>query len=211
MDAATIIQDFSAKGVRLACTSRDTIQVSPSSSLSAADRALIVEHRAELLAELRKREHVNIVNIDSSHSPGARTILAPLTLTDKTEIRAWLAGIGETDSATIADVLAICERFPDTRQWCLREAESCPTREKRVARSVQEATEKRAVPTEQDGAASRTAAVEVSALALAFYNHLFGPGQATGCCYGRTNRYCPEGRRLRDTYYEAAKVAGKLT
>jgi hypothetical protein len=63
---------------------------------------------------------------------------------------------------------------------------------------------------EQAAKIKRTEAERVAKLAEDFYNHLFGPGQATGCCYGRTNRYCNEGKRLRDTYYEAARHTGRL-
>ena len=40
-----------------------------------------------------------------------------------------------------------------------------------------------------------------AALAGAFYQHLFGVAKQTGCCYAPADRYCPEGRRLRDAYY----------
>ena len=47
----------------------------------------------------------------------------------------------------------------------------------------------------------------VAAAAHAFHNHLFGPGQATGCCAARHGRYCAEGARLRADYHEAHRTA----
>ena len=138
------------------------------------------------------------------------TELAPLTTDETLDIRAWLAFIGETDPATIEDVLRTCERFPDTKAHCLREAATTQARQIIAARAALEAAEERAAILEHDAKMKRTKAEEVAKLAEAFYNHLFGPGQATGCCYGRTGRYCAEGKRLRDAYYEAAKEAGKL-
>ncbi|MFZ2207388.1 MAG: hypothetical protein WAV22_01825 [Porticoccaceae bacterium] len=47
----------------------------------------------------------------------------------------------------------------------------------------------------------------VAAAAHAFHNHLFGPGQATGCCAARHARYCSEGARLREAYRTAHRAA----
>lgn len=47
----------------------------------------------------------------------------------------------------------------------------------------------------------------VAAAAHAFHCHLFGPGQATGCCAARHGRYCPEGARLREAYHTAHRQA----
>ncbi len=140
-------------------------------------------------------------------SPGNVT----LTETETADLRAWLAFIGETDHATIADVLSTCERFPDTKAHCLNEARTTKARQVIAARAALEAAEERAAILEHDAKVKRTKAEEVAHLAEAFYNHLFGQGQATGCCYGRTGRYCAEGKRLRDAYYEAAKTAGGLS
>ncbi|MDA8190412.1 MAG: hypothetical protein M0Z68_02790, partial [Gammaproteobacteria bacterium] len=111
-----------------------------------------------------------------------------------------MAFIGETDHATIADVLSTCERFPDTKAHCLNEARTTKARQVIAARAALEAAEERAAILEHDAKVKRTKAEEVAHLAEAFYNHLFGQGQATGCCYGRTGRYCAEGKRLRDAY-----------
>jgi len=132
--------------------------------------------------------------------------------TDQTSaIRVWLAYIGETDNATIRDVLATCAKHPDTLAHCLSERKAIPGKQDTVKLAVQEATKERAPILEHNGRLTSEEAGRVSQLAGEFYNHLFGVGQATGCCYGRINKYCTEGNRLRDTYYEAAKAAGRLT
>lgn len=104
----------------------------------------------------------------------------------------------------------MCERFPDTKAHCLNEARTTKARQVIAGRAALEAAEERAGILEHDAKMKRTKAEEVAHLAADFYNHLFGQGQATGCCYGRTGRYCIEGKRLRDAYYEAAKTADKL-
>ena len=129
-----------------------------------------------------------------------------LTRTEALDLRAWLRLIGETNPVTITDVLAVCERFPDTRAYCLNAARTTEVRQMVAARAAMDREQDR----EQDAKIKRTEAERVAKLAEDFYNHLFGPGQATGCCYGRTNRYCDEGKRLRDTYYEAARHTGRL-
>ena len=74
MDAATIIRDFTAKGVQLAATKRGTISITPSSRLTDVDRDLLRKHKADVLAELQSVNIVNIVNIDSGHLPRARIV-----------------------------------------------------------------------------------------------------------------------------------------
>lgn len=140
-------------------------------------------------------------------SPGT----TPLTADETLSLRAWLAFIGEHDKPTIADVLRTCERFPDTKAHCLNEARTTKARQVIAARAALEAAEERAAILEHDAKVKRTKAEEVAHLAEAFYNHLFGPGEATNCCYAPKGRYCAEGKRLRDAYYEAAKTAGGLS
>ena len=139
-------------------------------------------------------------------TPLTRALTRTLTRTEALDLRAWLRLIGETNPATITDVLAVCERFPDTRAYCLNAARTTEVRQMIAARAAMDREQDR----EQDAKIKRTEAERVAKLAEDFYNHLFGPGQATGCCYGRTNRYCDEGKRLRDTYYEAARHTGRL-
>ncbi|MHB8354831.1 MAG: hypothetical protein ACYDCF_10420 [Burkholderiales bacterium] len=77
MDAATIIRDFTAKGVQLAPTDHGTISITPRSRLTDADRDLLRKHKADVLAELQKVNLVNMVNIDSGHLPLARIVHTP--------------------------------------------------------------------------------------------------------------------------------------
>jgi len=51
--------------------------------------------------------------------PGRRQPGAPLAGDQETEIRSWLAAIGETDQATIAEVLIGCRQDEDVRRYLL--------------------------------------------------------------------------------------------
>lgn len=74
-----------------------------------------------------------------------------------------------------------------------------------AAEAAREAAEERAAILEQDAHLRKEAAEQVAGLAHAYYNHLFGPGKATGCCDAPMGRWCHEGRRLRARYFEAAE------
>ncbi|QQD71723.1 hypothetical protein [Acidithiobacillus ferrivorans] len=74
MDAATIIRDFTAKGVQLAPADHSTISITPRSRLTDADRDLLRKHKADVLAELH---NMNMMNIDSGHLPPARIVRKP--------------------------------------------------------------------------------------------------------------------------------------
>lgn len=50
-------------------------------------------------------------------TPSIRQPLAPLTASEETAIRAWLALIEETDPATIAEVIGQCQRDADARDY----------------------------------------------------------------------------------------------
>lgn len=50
-------------------------------------------------------------------TPVIRQPSAPLTASEETAIRAWLALIEETDPATIAEVLGQCQRDTDARDY----------------------------------------------------------------------------------------------
>ncbi len=50
-------------------------------------------------------------------TPTIRQPSAPLTASEETAIRAWLALIEETDPATIAEVLGQCQRDADARDY----------------------------------------------------------------------------------------------
>jgi hypothetical protein len=74
MDAATIIRDFTAKGVQLAPTDHGTISISPRSRLTDADRDLLRKHKAAVLAELQSMNIMNFMNIDSGSLPPPRIV-----------------------------------------------------------------------------------------------------------------------------------------
>jgi hypothetical protein len=54
--------------------------------------------------------------------PGRRQPGAPLAGDQETEIRSWLAAIGETDQETIAEVLTRCRQDEDARRYFLDRA-----------------------------------------------------------------------------------------
>ncbi len=234
MTPDALIQDATRDGLVLTPTETGALRIQGPKMARAKWMPILKERKAEVLAELRKGElgehgehcfppkPVRTICHNSPEvgqpamgweewqaahpSPGT----VPLNKAEKAHILAWLEFIGERDPQTIADVLATCERFPDTKAHCLREARNAGARRIIAARAALEAAEERAAILEHDGELKRTEAERVAKLAEAFYNHLWGPGMATGCCYGRTGRYCAEGRKLKDAYYEAAKLAGKL-
>jgi hypothetical protein len=55
-------------------------------------------------------------------TPTIRQASAPLTASEETAIRAWLALIEETDPATIAEVISQCRRDADARDYFTRRA-----------------------------------------------------------------------------------------
>ncbi len=263
MSTEALVRDAIHDGLILAPTERGTLRVGGPKEAVEKWAPILKEHKAELLAELRKGVHGvrsfpqeaapthTVTNRGDLHEGpdsvlGVHGVLGfqpkpirtichnspevgqpamgweewqaahpspgtvPLNKAEKAHILAWLEFIGETDASTIADVLQTCERYPDTRAHCLREARNAGARRIIAARVAKEAAEERAGILEHEAGLARTEAERVSKLAEAFYNHLWGPGMATNCCHGRTGKYCAEGRKLRDAYYEAAKSAGKL-
>ncbi|WP_031598401.1 hypothetical protein [Ferrovum myxofaciens] len=79
MNVDTLIRDFTAKRVHLAPTAQGTISITSQAPLTDADRDLLRKHKADVLAELGKRELVNLVNIDSGHYPLERIVHTPET------------------------------------------------------------------------------------------------------------------------------------
>ena len=66
-----------------------------------------------------------------------------------------------------------------------------------------EATLERAAILEYDAGLPRISADKVARLAGDFHQHIFGVGKHTGCCHPPVERYCAEGKRLRDVYFAA--------
>lgn len=62
-------------------------------------------------------------------TPTIRQPSAPLTISEETAIRDWLALIRETDLATIAEVIDKCQRDADTREYFVEQSSICKTRE----------------------------------------------------------------------------------
>jgi hypothetical protein len=134
MDAATIIRDFTAKGVQLAPTDHGTISIAPKSRLTDADRDLIRRHKAELLAELQSMNIMNFMNIDSGHLPPARIVhdqepkfIDPLA----EQIKALPVGVALAAPATVH--CRDCDEFvPGPTHWagglgrCSRTADGRP-------------------------------------------------------------------------------------
>ena len=103
------------------------------------------------------------------------------------------ATVATQAAATVAEVATVAVAKPPMSA----------TNDDMAAEASREAAEERAAILEYDGGLPRPEAERIAALAQAFYNHLFGTAKATGCCYAKAERYCPEGRRLRDAYYGA--------
>ncbi len=80
-------------------------------------------------------------------------------------------------------------RLADSQPWAAAEAE--------------EAAEERAAIVEE---ATGVSAEAVARASKRFYEHIFGPGQKTGCCRAAFDRYCDEGARLKREY-DAAVAA----
>ncbi len=90
----------------------------------------------------------------------------------------------------------------------LRRAANEQTGAEEVSEAVRESVGERAAILEYEAGFSRDEADQTAEYCRDFYTHLFGPGKANNCCYAPADRYCEEGRRLRDRYYEAVKRRG---
>lgn len=120
MDAQDIIRDFTAKGVQLVPTDHGTIIIKPLSRITDADRDLLRQHKAILLAELQNGELVDLVNIDSGLSAPARIVhdQKPKFTDDdyaKAEREAiqWESGLPPDDDATGTAGVPGFENLPD--------------------------------------------------------------------------------------------------
>ena len=67
--------------------------------------------------------------------PGRRQPGAPLAGDQEEAIRAWLAAIGETDEATIAEVLTRCRQDEEVRRYFLDRADEGDT-DQRTGREI---------------------------------------------------------------------------
>src|SRR3569623_250181 len=151
---------------------------------------------------------------------GYRPQPPPMTMGEKSAIKAWLYHIGEHDPLMIGEVLGQCFSNPEARAYYLNRADQISGYTHDVGRTVggvivavetygnpdalraaQEAAEERAAIFEYEGELSRERAEEVAKLAKNFYAHLFGVGKETNCCNAAADRYCANGLRLRALYY----------
>ena len=139
MDASEIIRDLTAKGVQLAPTDHGTISITPRSRLTDADRDLLRNHKADVLAELHNMNIMNLMNIDSGHLPPARIVHIPeATFTDAYASEKRLAIQAEDDlpPAPATVTCGSCVRFqPGTTRMgigvCLATTNGLPPKEQR--------------------------------------------------------------------------------
>ncbi|MGX2042249.1 hypothetical protein ACWJKU_19285 [Methylocaldum sp. MU1018] len=101
MTPATIIREAQAEGVRLALSTAGTIKASGDGAAVNRWLAVIREHKTEILEVLK----------------ASTSDTAPLTDTEETSIRAWLALIEKTDPATIAEVIVQCQQDADAGDY----------------------------------------------------------------------------------------------
>ncbi|MES9949349.1 MAG: hypothetical protein ABW118_10350 [Candidatus Thiodiazotropha sp.] len=82
---------------------------------------------------------------------------------------------------------------------------ACTDSPSEQSEDVREATEERRAILDYESGLDGPSAEEVAELAERFYSHLFSEGKRLNCCNGRSGRYCSEGQRLKDAYYEAER------
>jgi hypothetical protein len=103
MTPAAIIEAVQAEGVSLTLSTAGTIKATGDGAVVSRWLPTIREHKAGILAALR-------VGADT-------TVTLPLSAADERAIRAWLAIIGETDQAIIADTIARCRNDVEARNY----------------------------------------------------------------------------------------------
>ena len=89
-----------------------------------------------LSALIQKRDNATATVATPATQEGVKTravanvasvaVANQLLAEEETAIRAWLAHISETDSATITDVLVRCQDDTQTRAYCLDQARQIP-------------------------------------------------------------------------------------
>ena len=113
MTPAVIIREARADGVMLSLSLRGTIKGTGDGA--AVSRWLVVlrERKAEIIETLKSgAADTTTVSRSSIREPSA-----PMSASDETAIRAWLASIGEGDPVTIAEVISKCQRDTDARDY----------------------------------------------------------------------------------------------
>jgi hypothetical protein len=107
MDAASFLSDTLRAGIVLE-SDGNRITVRPASRLTDGQREFIRKHKPELLAALAAKPEA---------APAEAFAL----------VRAWLQALGESDAATVAEVLDLCRADPETlRYHAARASEPLP-------------------------------------------------------------------------------------
>ena len=75
--------------------------------------------------------------------------------------------------------------------------------------AIDEALAERQAIHEIEGGIDPVTAEDLSRLDHQFHNHIFGPGKQDNCCAPRHGSYCEEGRKLKEQYYKACRLAEK--
>lgn len=101
MTPETIIKRATAEGVSLSLSAAGTVKAAGDQAAVSRWLPTIREHKASIVKAL----------LEASACSG-----------DLTAIRAWLAHIGESDPATITDVLDKCRADPDARGYFIGRA-----------------------------------------------------------------------------------------
>lgn len=108
MIPAAIIKEAMADGVSLTISPAGTIKAIGDGAAVNRWLPTIREHKGGIVAALKVG--------------AGDTAPDPMTADDERVIRAWLAYIGETDPATIDDVLTKCSNDIDARDYFIRRA-----------------------------------------------------------------------------------------
>lgn len=90
----------------------DSLTITPFSQLTPNQLAFLKTHKAEIIDELRQEQAANSNGISQC---------------DENKIRTWLAFIGETNPAMIADVLEQCRTDPTALRYFLQRSDEATT------------------------------------------------------------------------------------
>lgn len=142
MTPAAIIRAAQAEGVRLALSPTSTIKATGDGEAVNRWLAVIRERKAEIIDALKVGPSDSAPSADSTFfnreiaetgrsgretngcpatvltgKEQSRQPSAPLTASEETAIRAWLTLVEETDPATIAEVIDLCQRDAEARGY----------------------------------------------------------------------------------------------